>query len=52
MIRRDRDNERIHVIRSNVDEEVWTELSYGTRVSFRIAFNLEGPSGFEVKRAK
>ena len=47
-IARDGLNEWIHAHRSNIGDHVWKALTVESRVTFRIAFTMKGPSGFDV----
>jgi tetratricopeptide (TPR) repeat protein/cold shock CspA family protein len=48
-IARDGMSDWIYCHASNVPDEVWNELTYGTRVSFRISFGIKGASAHSLK---
>ena len=47
-ILRDGPGDSIYVHAQDVAEDIWNALTLGTRVRFRIAFNLRGPRAFDV----
>lgn len=47
-ITRDGINDWIHAHVNNIDDDVWTNVSIASRVSFRIAFTMKGPSAFDL----
>ena len=46
---RDGMNDPVYAHSENVEGDVWTALTLGSRVSFRIAFTMRGPSAYNVK---
>ena len=48
-VTRDGANDAVYVHSENVGDDVWTGLTLGSRVSFRIAFTMTGPGGFDVQ---
>jgi tetratricopeptide (TPR) repeat protein len=48
-ISRDGINDRIYAHRNNVDRDAWNRLTFGSRVTFRIAFALRGEGAFDVR---
>jgi cold shock CspA family protein len=48
-ITREGQGDSIYVHSANVPEKVWNELTFGTRVRFRIAFTLKGTNAFDLQ---
>jgi tetratricopeptide (TPR) repeat protein len=48
-ILRDGPGDSIYVHAQDVSDDIWSVLTLGTRVRFRIAFNLRGPRAFDVR---
>jgi cold shock CspA family protein/uncharacterized protein YciW len=48
-VTRDSTNDQIYAHSDYVKDEVWTALTLGSRVSFRIGFTLRGPNAFNLK---
>jgi cold shock CspA family protein len=47
-IARDGAGDWIYLHNSDVDEDVWKQITFGTKVQFKIGFSLAGPKAFNV----